>query len=340
MTTRRDMLRQAGLGALAAQAGYILVPAAHGQTPTLRVKYDWLMSNGQLGDIVALKRNLFDEAGFKVEFIPGGPNSATVPPVTSGQALLGQFSSSTQAMNAVSAGLPIKIIATGFRSAPFAYFSLPAKPVRKPEDLIGKRIGTQPTARFATDAMIKKYKLDPTKLEIVNMGFDMTPLVAGQIDVATGWITNTKALSIIGPQRIDYLIKDAGVINYGNVYFASNDAIAKSPEPIAKFLAAVAKGWEWSFANRAAAVDIMCDAYETLERGVEQQTVDTIMKLSFDADTKANGWGWFDPKVIQESTDLFASVGYFQDKKVPAIADLMTTQFLDATAAVRAKLST
>lgn len=339
MTTRRTLLRQAGFGALAAQAGYILVPEARGQTPTLRVKYDWLMSNGQIGDVVALKRNLFEEAGFKVEFIPGGPNSATVPPVTSGQALLGQFSSSTQAMNAVAAGLPIKMIATGYRTAPFAYFSLSSKPVRKPEDLIGKRIGTQPTARFATDALIKKYRLDPAKIEIVNMGFDMTPLVAGQIDVATGWITNTKALSVIGPQRVDFLIKEAGVINYGNVYFASNEAVAKSPEPIAKFLAAVARGWEWSHANRAAAVDIMCDAYEQLERPIEHQTVDTIMKLSFDADTKANGWGWFDPKIIQESIDLFASVGYFQDKKVPALGDLMTTQFLDATAAVRARLT-
>lgn len=339
MTTRRDLLRQAGYGALAAQAGYILAPEARGQTPTLRVKYDWLMSNGQLGDIVALKRNLFEEAGFKVEFIPGGPNSATVPPVTSGQALIGQFSSSTQAMNAVSAGLPIKMFATGYRSAPFAYFSLPAKPVRKPEDLIGKRIGTQPTARFATDALIKKYKLDPTKIEIVNMGFDMTPLLAGQIDVATGWITNTKALSILGPQRIDFLIQEGGVINYGNVYFSSNESIARNPEQITRFLGAVAKGWEWSFANRKAAVDIMCDAYEQLERPIEHQTVDTIIKLSFDADTKANGWGWFDPKVIQESIDLFASVGYFQDKKVPALGDLMTTQFLDATAATRAKLA-
>ena len=71
MTTRRDLLRQAGYGALAAQAGYILAPEARGQTPTLRVKYDWLMSNGQLGDIVALKRNLFEEAGFKDKVKPG-----------------------------------------------------------------------------------------------------------------------------------------------------------------------------------------------------------------------------------------------------------------------------
>ncbi len=339
MTKRRQFLRSTTSAALAASTAYGFIPAARGQTPTLVVKYDWLMSNGQLGDIVALKRNLFQEAGFKVEFVPGGPNSATVPPVISGQALLGQFSSSTQAMNAVAAGLPIKMIAAGFRTAPFAYFSLPRKPVRKPEDLIGKRIGTQPTARFATDAMIKKFKLDASKIEIVNMGFDMTPLISGQIDVATGWVTNTKALSIIGPERIDFMSAEAGIINYGNAYFSSNEAIAKTPEPIAKFLGAVAKGWEWSFHNRAAAVDIMCDAYETLERPFEKQTVDTIMKLSFDANTKANGWAWFDPKIVQESTDLFASVGYFQDKKVPALTDLVTTQFLDATQSVRVKLS-
>ena len=34
------------------------------------------------------------------------------------------------------------------------------------------------------------------------MGLDMTPLAAGQLDVVTGWITNTQALAVIGPERI------------------------------------------------------------------------------------------------------------------------------------------
>lgn len=338
MLTRRHLLASgAGFG-LASAIGYIAVPEARGQAKPLKVKWDWLIGNGQLGDIVALRNGYFEEAGFKVEFIPGGPNSATVPPVISGQAQLGQFSSTNQAMNAATAGFPMKVFAVGYRTAPFAYFSLPRKPVRRAEDLVGKRVGTQPTARYATDALLKKHNIDPGKVEIVNMGFDMTPLVTGQLDVVTGWVTNTKALSVIGPDRIDFMIKDAGIINYGNAYFTSDEVIAKYPEIVAKFIRAAGKGWEWAFHNRAKAVDIMCDMYDSLDRAIEHKTVDVIMRLSFDKDTRAHGWGWFDPALVKEALDLFAAVDFFKDKRKPALADFITTQFIESTRDGRPRL--
>ena len=339
MIARRQLLASAAGFGLASSIGYIAVPEARGQAKPLKVKWDWLIGNGQIGDIAALKNGYFEEVGFKVEFIPGGPNSATVPPVISGQAQLGQFSSTNQAMNAATGGFPMKVFATGYRTAPFAYFSLPRKPVRKPEDLIGKRLGTQPTARHGTDALLKKYGIDPSKLEIVNMGFDMTPLVTGQLDVVTGWITNTKALSVIGPDRIDMMMKDTGIINYGNAYFTSDEVIAKYPDIVAKFIKAVGKGWEWAFHNRGKAVDVMVDMYDTLDRAIEHRTVDVVMRLSFDADTRTHGWGWFDPARVKETLDLFASVDFFQGKKKPAMADFITTQFLEATRDVRPRLS-
>lgn len=338
MSGRRRFLKGSAGALLAASSPYLLAPAARGESVALKVKYDWLMSNGQIGDIVALRKGFFEEAGFKVEFIPGGPNSATVPPVTTGQALIGQFSSTNQAMSAAASGIPVRVFAAGYRAAPFGYFSLPRAPVRKPEDLIGKRLGTQPTARFATDAMLKKYNIDPAKLKIVNIGFDMTPLLSGDVDVVTGWVTNTKALSILGPGRIDLLMRDTGIANYGNAYFASTDSLARNGQQIAKFLTAASKGWGWAFQNRAQAVDLMCDAYPNLERPIEHRSIDTVMALSFDKDTAANGWGTFDPAAVQGTLDLFASIDFFKDKKTPQIGDLVTTQILDATKASRVKL--
>jgi NitT/TauT family transport system substrate-binding protein len=338
MAVRRELLRGAAAALLASSSAYWLAPPVRSQSTVLRVKYDWLMSNGQVGDIAALKKGFFEEQGFKAEFIAGGPNSATVPPVTTGQALIGQFSSTNQAMIAASSGIPIKVFAAGYRAAPFGYFSLPKAPVRKPEDLIGKRVGTQPTARFATDALLKKHNIDPSKLKIINIGFDMTPLMSGDVDVVTGWVTNTKALSVIGPDRIDFLMRDAGIANYGNAYFASSDNLAKQGEQIAKFLTAVSKGWEWAFRNRSQAVDMMCDAYPNLEREIEHKSIDTVMGLSFDKDTAANGWGTFDPARIQETLDLFSSIDFFKEKKSPKLADFVTLQILDATKATRPRL--
>jgi len=314
MRTRRRFLEASAGALLASSSSYWLAPVARAQTPTLKIKYDWLMSNGQIGDVVALRKGFFEEEGFKAEFIPGGPNSATVPPVVTGQALIGQFSSTNQAMIAAASDIPVKVFAAGYRTAPFAYFSLPRAPVRKPEDLIGKKLGTQPTARFATDALLKKYNIDANRLKIINIGFDMTPLLTGDVDVVTGWVTNTKALSVIGPDRIDFMIKEV--------------------------LKALSKGWEWAFNNRSQAVDILCDAYTSLERPIEHKSVDIVMDLSFDKDTAVNGWAWFDPARAQTTLDLFASVDFFKEKKKPKLDDFITTRFLEATKDSRAKLGT
>ena len=338
LLSRRRFL-QTGTAGLTAGALTLSLPRTgrSAGTQDLNVKLDWLMSNGQVGDVVALKRGYFEEQGLNVTFIPGGPNAQTVPPVMSGQAPLGQFSGSGQAMIARGNGVPLKVFGVGYRSGPFSFFSLPRAPIRKPSDMVGKRIGIQPTARFVLEIIMVQHKIDPKSLDIVTIGWDMSPLVANQVDAVTGWITNTKALSVIGPDRIDMSQIDAGLESYSNVYFASEDTLAKNPELANKYLSAAAKGWEWTYHNREAAVDILCDAYPNLDREIEKKTIDTVVGLSFDAETKANGWGWFDTGKLQKQIDQYDSVGKF-DRGKPTVADLTDTTILEATKDARAKL--
>jgi NitT/TauT family transport system substrate-binding protein len=315
-------------------AATLAFPGGAPAAQDIHVQYDWLMGNGQIGDIVALKKGYFEEQGLAVTFNPGGPNAQTVPPVLAGQALLGQFSSTSQAMIAYGAGRPVRVFACGYQMLPFAYISLPRAPIRKPEDFIGKKIATQPTARLTLDLILALHKIDPGKLQIVNMGFDMTPLVTGQVDCVTGFITNTKAMSVIGPDRIIMTAESAGVTSYANVYFVADENLEPNKAIIAKFLSAVAKGWEWSYHNRKAAVDVMCDAYPNLDREIEYQTVDLVMQLSFDETTRKNGWGWFENERLERQIKLFDGAKRFETR-VPTPETLATREILSMTAGVR-----
>ena len=203
---RRSFLKAGAAGLAAFGPGIQLFGASAAAAAKVVVQYDWLMSNGQIGDVAAVANGYFKEAGLEVEFSPGGPNSATVPPVVSGAAQLGQFSETPQLYAARASGVPVKIIACGFRTGPYALTSKPAKPIRVVADLKGKRIGIQPTARFAIDAMLAKNEIDPSEVTIVNVGFDKAPLVRGDVDAIGGWITNTQALSVVGDDRIDLLL--------------------------------------------------------------------------------------------------------------------------------------
>ena len=81
--SRRRFL-QSGSGVVVASAfggavQLMLPDRASAMGAKVVVKYDWLMSNGQIGDIVAAEKGFYKDVGLDVEFAPGGPNSATVP---------------------------------------------------------------------------------------------------------------------------------------------------------------------------------------------------------------------------------------------------------------------
>ncbi|NRB05525.1 MAG: ABC transporter substrate-binding protein, partial [Rhodobacteraceae bacterium] len=234
--SRRKFLAGSGGVAVASAFGgavqLVLPDAASAMGAKVVVKYDWLMSNGQIGDIVAAEKGIYKDAGIDVEFAPGGPNSATVPPVISGAATLGQFSETPQLFNARAGGVPVKILACGFRTGPYALTSKPEKPLRNLEDLQNVRVGVQPTARFLIDAIAAKHGIPIENITVIPVGFDKAPLVAGEVDAIGGWITNTQALSVVGDDRIDLLVSDLGLESYADVYFATDDAVEKNAEQL------------------------------------------------------------------------------------------------------------
>jgi NitT/TauT family transport system substrate-binding protein len=338
LIARRRFLRAAGgMGAGLGMTGGVFasVGALNAQGMTeIRVQYDWLMGNGQIGDIAAQKLGYFTAEGLAVTFGPGGPNAQTVPPVLSGQAQFGQFSSTSQALVAYGAGRPIKVFACGYQYTPYAYISLPRSPIRTPQDLVGKTVALNPNGRFTLELILALHKIDPAKVRTVTMGADMTPLVAGQVDAVTGFLTNTKALSILGPDRIVMTAEDAGVTSYANTYFTSAENYERQKDVLLRFIRAVAKGWGWAFENRKAAVDIMCDAYPNLDREIEYATIDIVMNISFGSATREHGWGWFDDERIARQIALFESARGFQSR-VPTVASVSTREILDATSGAR-----
>ncbi|MCB1377497.1 MAG: ABC transporter substrate-binding protein [Alphaproteobacteria bacterium] len=324
-------------GAMGGGLQLVLPDSARAENAKVVIKLDWLMSNGQIGDAMAAQQGFFTDAGLDVEFNPGGPNSATVPPVVSGDATLGQFSESTQLVAARASGVPVKILACGFRTGPYALASLPKAPVRSAADMIGKKIGIQPTARVVIDAIIAKNNLDPSQITIVNVGFDKAPLERGEVDAIGGWVTNTQALSVLGPDRIDLLVSDMGLPSYANVYFATDAAIDSNAEVLAKFIGAVSKGWEWTKANPEEAVKKTVAAYPDMSLEWELKTIDLILKLSFNADTARDGWGTFDPAKIEEQIAMFDALKQYEQGR-PKLEDVYTLKVLDLTKDVRPKI--
>ena len=332
---RRSLLRgMTALGAALAGTRVSIGPAGAADLRTVRLQLGWLAGNGILGELAADRNGFFAEEGLALEIVAGGPNVDGVASVASGRADIGSISSSPSLMLARSQGLPVKCIAAGYQQHPFTYFSLERNPVREPKDLIGKTVATNGTARILLQALLAANGIPEDQVEVLVMGADMAPLLTGQADVVTGWKTNVGALSVLGPDRVDMTLWDAGIKLYANPYYVTDASLAEHPEQVRGMLRAIARGWGWVHDNPGAAVDILVSRYPNLDRDAELAAVEPVVRYSFNDATRDHGWGMMTRDNWQAQIDIYDRLGQFEGP-APSVDDVMTLSVLDDIAAAR-----
>jgi NitT/TauT family transport system substrate-binding protein len=338
--TRRHMLGRSAalLAGMAAGGGVVSVTSpARAATSDVTFQLGWIISNGQIGEIVARSLGYFEAEGINLKVAPGGPNVDGVAIVAAGSAQAGNLSSSPSLMLARAGGLPVKCFAVGYQEHPFTYFSLPKKPIRTPQDMIGKKIGTQGTARILLRALLVKNKIKESDVQVVVMGSDMLPLVTGQVDAVTGWLTNVAALRALGPDRVDMRLWDTGIQLYANLYYATDETLQKHADVLAGFTRAAAKGWAYTHQNPEKAVDLLVKAYPNLDRDAELDAIKPVLGFSFTKTTAAKGWGTMEPSVWEQQIHVYDELQQFKGQ-APKVTDVMTDSVLKATAAARPKI--
>jgi NitT/TauT family transport system substrate-binding protein len=167
----------------------------------------------------------------------------------------------------------------------------------------------------------------------------MSPVLTGQVDCVTGWLTNTSAMKVLGSEMVSMRLWDTGVRLYALPYYATATTIKTKADVLAKFLKASAKGWEFAYqqGNRDKAVELLVKEFPNLNAKDEREALDAMLRFSFSPRTRAEGWGTMDPAVWQEQISLYAELGQFS-KRVPKLEEVMTLDILKMTADSRPKI--
>lgn len=333
---RRNVLKGFSATAGLAMTGSMLSigKASAAGTYDVNMQLGWLASNGILGEVAADKLGYYADAGLSLNIIAGGPNIDGVASVASGRANLGSISSSPSLMLARAAGIPIKCIAAGYQQHPFTYFSLTDNPVRTPQDLIGKKVATQGTARILLRALLAHNGISEDDVEVSVMGGDMAALMTGQVDVVTGWNTNINALSVLGDKRVDLTLWDAGIQLYANPFYVTDETLAENRAQVEDMIRVSAKGWGWVHDNPEQAVEFLVERYPNLDIEAEKKAVDLITAFSFNENTATGGWGTMTAENWQAQIDIYDSLGQF-DGGAPKLDDLVDFSILETTASDR-----
>lgn len=324
---RRSVL-QAGAGL--AVTLVTLSDRATAETAGLNMQLGWLGGGNQLGEACAHQLGYFKAEGLDFHIQPGGPNNDGIAIVASGRYELGQVSSSPSLMLAASQDIPIRCFAVSAQKHPYTFFSLPKNPVRTPADFPGKKVGVQATGVILLRALLAANKIDPKDVQIVTIGSDMMPLMTGQVDVVTGWLTNTTALKVLGPDRVELRLWDTGVHLYANPYYATTDMLSDKRDLLVRFLRAASRGWAYAYDNRDKAIELLIEEFPNLNAADERAAADVMLSYCFDDSTKASGYGTMDPKIWQDQIDTWGQLGQFS-KRTPKLDEVMTMEILNAT---------
>jgi NitT/TauT family transport system substrate-binding protein len=309
---------------------------SHAAQP-IEMQLGWIGGGNQLGEVAGIQLGYFTDEGLDLTIVPGGPNNDGVASVASGRGAVGQVSSSPSLMLAVSQDLPIRCFAVSAQKHPYAFFSLAKNPVHTPADLRGKKVGIQATGVVLLRALLAKNGMTLSDVQVVTIGSDMMPIMTGQVDVVTGWLTNTTALKVLGSDRVALRLWDSGVKLYANPYYATPDTIANKGDLLARFMRASARGWAYAHDNRDHAVELLVKQYPNLVAADERAAADVMLDYTFDERTKSGGYGTMDPAVWQDQIDLYASLGQFT-KRTPKLEEVMTMDVLKATDSARPRI--
>jgi ABC-type nitrate/sulfonate/bicarbonate transport system substrate-binding protein len=248
MTRRRFNSSLAGLAATAA-FGRSIGPAA--AETTLNFQSIWLNDPEFLGYMIAIDKGYYAEEGLKVNYLPGGPNLIPEGSLLAGKADISLTNMVTTAKAVVEKGAPLKIIGTQYQKSPVGFISMASAGIKEPKDLIGKTVAVSTLASPTVMAFLKLHNIGQDKLRIVPYQFNPTPLVNGEVDAVTDFVTQLPFLAEkASGKKVEYfLLNDFGLPLYIDLVVVMEPTLTAKRADLIKFLRASRKGWKENFAD-------------------------------------------------------------------------------------------
>jgi ABC-type nitrate/sulfonate/bicarbonate transport system substrate-binding protein len=295
---------------------------------TVRTAFNWVPDVEWSAWYLADANGLFAANGVTAEFLHGGPNTPAVAQVlAAGDADVGVASDELQLIQANAEGADFVILGAMYQRSPSGFCWLAETPIATVQDLVGKRLGLTTGDEIRVDAVFAVNGLEPD-YETVQMSFDPQPLIDGDADAITCYVTNQPIqLGLQGIEAKSAPFSDFGLKAFGDVLFASRAYVEANRDLLVAYFAGLLAGVDANVADPMAVIPLLTDVYgKDAEIDPEYSAAGNpayIALLSSDY-TDANGLLMIDPAYLEN--EVYPSYEAAGETDLPPVSEL-----LDAT---------
>jgi ABC-type nitrate/sulfonate/bicarbonate transport system substrate-binding protein len=219
----------------------------------LTMQAAWVNDAEFMGYFVAMDNGYYKAEGLDLKYLSGGPDVIPEASLLSKKADVCLTTVETAIKAITDQKAPLVIIGAQYQKNPVGIVSLASKPLKTPQDLIGKTIAVPPVNRLTVEAMLKLNGIDKSKVKIVPYAYDPTPLIKGEIDGSLDFTTNVPfTIKSLGKDAVSFLLADFKLPLFNDVLVVTKETLKTRRKDIVAFMRASRKGWNENFKDSTA----------------------------------------------------------------------------------------
>jgi putative hydroxymethylpyrimidine transport system substrate-binding protein len=266
---------------------------------------DWYPWSNHAGLFLAQEKGYFKDQHLNVKINVPSSADDVLQLVGTGHDTFG-ISYETDVLLAREQGVPVQSIAALVQQPLNTVMALKTSGITHPKQLEGKKVGYPgiPSDEALLATMMKTDGGDSSKVQLVNVGFDIVPaLISGRVDaIIGGYDVHESILAEQQGHPVNVMhVQDWGVPNYYElVVVASDDTIKNDPAMVEQFVQAMTRGYTAAAADHKAALDAIVAKYPDTDTKMETVGMDRLAPLWSEG---APMFGWQTTQEWQQYAD-------------------------------------
>jgi NitT/TauT family transport system substrate-binding protein len=280
---------------------------------------------------VALSKGYFKDAGFDVSITAGNGSEDDMKLVAAGRIDYAPADFTAAVVARANDNLPVKVVSLVHQHTLSAEFAVKGGDIKTAKDLAGKKIGDFPgsTTQVMFPLFAQKIGIDPKSVTFVPASPQAEPalLAAGKLD-AVGQFTVGVPLyeAVTRKQILSFAYAKYFPDLMGIGITASDAKIAKDPDQVKAFVAALNKGLEYSLAHPDEAGSIIHSYVHLTDAKLAAAELRIMKRYVMTPQTASKGIGYIDPKRVA-ATIAIVNAG-FHPKRHLKVSDVYAAGFV------------